>query len=116
MIRSSGVHGAMVGDVGVKSVAGGADMTVTIFIPENTPDPKVNFNWLPPNHSTPLLRSLRPVFVRAASRLGAIAADVDLKFSDFETGDAYSTYLLTVSFIQMADSGTRATLAHLKNR
>lgn len=117
MIRSGGVRDAMIGDVETKYVAGGADLIVTMFIPENTPDPKINLNWLPTNHTTPLLRLLKPVFIKAASRMGAIAADIEVKFSDFETGDAYSTYLLTVSFLQMkADPEPRATLGTLKNR
>ncbi len=101
LIRSGGIRDAMVGDVEIKMVAGGAGLTAILFIPENTPDPRINLDWLPPNRSTILLRTLKPTLLKASSRMGAIAADVSVEFSDFETGDAYSTYLLTVSLLRV---------------
>lgn len=117
LIRSGGLRDVLVDDIHVHAVAGGADLTAKLYIPESTPDPRVNLNWLPSNRSPLLLRSLKPILTRAVSKQGAILADIDITFDDFETGDAYSTYLLTVSLLHLeSDFEDRAVLGSFRNR
>ena len=111
ILRAGGLRGVLLGDVTIESKGEGGVVAVILYYPEVTPDPRTNLNWLPPNRSTPILRLIRPLLSKFAPP-GVKVSSPEVSFTDFETGDAYCTYTLTMSFdIQAPEIGLQPRVA-----
>lgn len=116
IIRSGGLRGVLVGDVTVVGKGDGGVVSVILYYPEDTPDPTTNPNWLPPNRSRLILRSIKSLLPKFTPASTAVS-NPEVTVADFEMGDAYCTYLLTMSVSFLDDtSENRVLLGYLKNR